>query len=174
MESLKESRAKENRIDLKEWLLELYDKDLSDEVLAKIIDVQLSLNLEDNKEEIFWEQRARVNWLKNRDQNTNFFHKVVVTCRNHRQITGLKGEDGRWVSKDEEMLQIALKYFENLFSASETGDDERLLRLVEKWITKSMNDELLESFTKEEIWHAVKTMAPLKAPGIDGFLVIFY
>ncbi|KAK5793105.1 hypothetical protein PVK06_034241 [Gossypium arboreum] len=93
-------------MDLEEWLLELYGSDPFDE-----------------------EQQARVNWLKNGDQNTSFFHKVAVTRQNCSRLTGLKGEDGRWVSKDEEMLQIALKYFENLFSASKTGDDEMLLGL---------------------------------------------
>ncbi|PPR98039.1 hypothetical protein GOBAR_AA22634 [Gossypium barbadense] len=89
-------------------------------------------------------------------------------------MTGLEVEDRRWVSKDEEMLQITLKYFVNLLLALETGDDERLLGLVENIITKSMNDELLKPFTEEEIGHAVKTIAPLKAPGIDGLPTIFY
>ncbi|KAH1047945.1 hypothetical protein J1N35_038729 [Gossypium stocksii] len=127
-----------------------------------------------NKEEIFWEQWARVNWLKNRDRNTSFFHKVIVNRQNRSRMTELEGEDGQWVSKDEEMLQIALKYFENLLSGSKIGDDERLLESEEKWIIKSMNNELFKPFTEEGIGHAVKTMAPLKAPGNNGFPTIFY
>ncbi|KAH1081146.1 hypothetical protein J1N35_020907 [Gossypium stocksii] len=150
-----------------------FQRDPSDEVLAKITDVQLGLNLEADKEEIFWEQQAQVNWLKNGDRNTSFFHKVVFTRQNRSRMTRLDGEDGRWVSKDEEMLQIVLKYFENLFLASEVGDDKRLLGLVGKQITQNMNDELLKPFTEEEIGHVVKTMAPLKAQGINGFPAIF-
>ncbi|KAH1039054.1 hypothetical protein J1N35_040797 [Gossypium stocksii] len=72
------------------------------------------------------------------------------------------------------MLQLAWKYFDNLFSTTDTGDDEHLLGLVEKRITNSMNDELLKPFTKEDITRAVKLMTSLKARGIDGFPAIFY
>ncbi|KAK5794999.1 hypothetical protein PVK06_036253 [Gossypium arboreum] len=56
----------------------------------------------------------------------------------------------------------------------ETGTDERLFELVEKRITADMNEKLLQNFTKEEITQAVKLKEPLKAPGIDGFPVIFF
>ncbi|KAA3466242.1 putative Transposon TX1 [Gossypium australe] len=58
---------------LEERLNYLYKQDISDDILAKIVEVQLGLNLEADKEELFWEQRARVNWLKNGDRNTSFF-----------------------------------------------------------------------------------------------------
>jgi hypothetical protein len=37
-----------------------------------------------------------------------------------------------------------------------------------------MNEELLKPFTKEEIFYALKQMGPLKAPGPDGFLAMFF
>ncbi|KAK5842719.1 hypothetical protein PVK06_005105 [Gossypium arboreum] len=88
-------------------------------------------------------------------------------------IVGLEDGTGRWVSQTAEMLQVASKHFGDLFTASKAGDDDRLLRLVEQKVTESMNDELLKPFTKDEIGHVVKTMAPLKAPGIDGFPAMF-
>ncbi|XP_040951531.1 uncharacterized protein [Gossypium hirsutum] len=69
---------KKNREILEERLNCLYELEPTDEILGEIIDIQLSLNLEANQEEIFWEQQARVNWLKNSDRNTCYFHKVVV------------------------------------------------------------------------------------------------
>ncbi|XP_016747354.1 uncharacterized protein [Gossypium hirsutum] len=61
---------------------------------AEITKVQLGLNLEGNKEELFWEQRARVNWLKNGDQNTSFFHKVALQRHFYGRITELQDENG--------------------------------------------------------------------------------
>ncbi|KAK5834622.1 hypothetical protein PVK06_010298 [Gossypium arboreum] len=147
---------------------DLIEEDPSNEVLAEITDIQLGLNLEIDKEELFWEQRARVNWLQYRDRNTNFFHKVAVQCHNQSRITGLEGENGCWFSMNEEMLQLTLKYFDNLFSASNTCDDEQLFGLVEKWITTSMNDELLKPFMEEDIARAIKSMISLKAPSVDA------
>ncbi|KAG8471906.1 hypothetical protein CXB51_036494 [Gossypium anomalum] len=37
-----------------------------------------------------------------------------------------------------------------------------------------MNDKLLKHFTDDEIWQVMKTMAPLKALGIDSFPAMFY
>ncbi|KAK5824255.1 hypothetical protein PVK06_019026 [Gossypium arboreum] len=37
-----------------------------------------------------------------------------------------------------------------------------------------MNEALLTQFTKEDIVNAVKSMAPLKAPGVDSFPAIFF
>lgn len=64
---------KKKRLALEDRLSMLYKQDISDEVLAEITEVQIGLNLEADKEELFWEQRARANWIKNGDQNTKFF-----------------------------------------------------------------------------------------------------
>ncbi|KAK5793895.1 uncharacterized protein LOC108462490 [Gossypium arboreum] len=64
--------------DFEERLHEVYDQDPSDEVLVEIIEAQIGINLEIDKEEIFWGQRAHANWLQNGDRNTNYFHKITV------------------------------------------------------------------------------------------------
>lgn len=56
-------------------LMELSACEISDKVLEEITEIKLDLNFEVDKEEIFWEQRARVNWLRMGDRNTSFFHR---------------------------------------------------------------------------------------------------
>ncbi|KAG8488815.1 hypothetical protein CXB51_016830 [Gossypium anomalum] len=58
---LKNGEESFSRSDLKKRLQELYGMDPSDEVLAEIMEAHLDLNLEIDKEEIFWEQRAWAN-----------------------------------------------------------------------------------------------------------------
>ncbi|KAK5776022.1 hypothetical protein PVK06_043980 [Gossypium arboreum] len=72
------------------------------------------------------------------------------------------------------MLKLATDFFGQLFSASDSGADERIFGLVEKRITDDMNTFLLKQFTEEDIFNVVKSMAPLKALGTDGFPVIFF
>ncbi|KAA3485158.1 reverse transcriptase [Gossypium australe] len=74
--------------------------------------------------------------------------------------------DERWVTNPDEMLKIAVNYFGELFTASNSTGVYRLLDLVEKRISSDMNTELTRPFSEEEIWQAVKSMAPLKAPEI--------
>lgn len=45
-------------------LEELDGYDRLSEILAELIDVKLHLNMDMEKEERYWKQRARVNWLK--------------------------------------------------------------------------------------------------------------
>ncbi|KAK5775962.1 hypothetical protein PVK06_043918 [Gossypium arboreum] len=145
------------------------------EVGEKQLEVSLvGLNLQADQEELFWEQRARVNWLKNRDRNISFFHKMAVQRQNHGRINELEGMNGTRAHITEEMLKLSSNFFEDLFSAFEIGADERVFGLVEKQITDYMNDSLLQQFTEEEIACAVKMMEPLKAPRSDGFPAIFF
>ncbi|KAG8478535.1 hypothetical protein CXB51_028292 [Gossypium anomalum] len=126
---------KENRVVLEERLNCLYSQEPSDEILAEITNVKLNLNLEADKKELFWEQRAHVNLLKNGDRNTSYFHKVAVQCQFRGRISELEDESSRSFSSTEEMLRLASEYFINLFSASDMGSDEHLFRLVEKRVT---------------------------------------
>ncbi|KAK5811852.1 hypothetical protein PVK06_027231 [Gossypium arboreum] len=73
-----------------------------------------------------------------------------------------------------EIMEVALKHFGDLYTASESDGDDQLLGFVEQRITKRMNYELLKPFPEDEIWQVVKTIVPLKAPEIDGFPVMFY
>ncbi|KAG8476592.1 hypothetical protein CXB51_033513 [Gossypium anomalum] len=101
---LKNREKSFSRSNMKKRLQELYGIDTFDEVLAEIMEAQLDLNLEIDKEEIFWEQRAWANWLKHGDRNTSFFHKAVVQQFYRNRISGLEREDKSRVSTKEEML----------------------------------------------------------------------
>ncbi|KAK5772722.1 hypothetical protein PVK06_049016 [Gossypium arboreum] len=93
-----------SRKKLEKRLLKLYDLDLEYDVLVEIIGIHLGINIEVNKKELFWEQLARVNWLKNGDRNTKFFHKVAVGRQHRNRIHRLKTEAGSWVSNGDDML----------------------------------------------------------------------
>ncbi|KAG8480478.1 hypothetical protein CXB51_024631 [Gossypium anomalum] len=135
--------SKRSRLELEEKLNCLYDREPTNEVLAEITDVQVGLNLQANREKIFWEQRARVNRLKNGDRNTSFFHKMAVQRQNRSRIHELEGTNGTRVHTTKKMLKLASDFFKDLFSASEMGADERVFRMVEKQITDDMNEILL-------------------------------
>ncbi|KAA3478601.1 reverse transcriptase [Gossypium australe] len=171
---VKSRETTRNRFRLEQRLNELHAQDISDEVLAEIVEAQLDLNLEADKEELQWEQRARVNWLRDGDRNTSFFHKMASLRHYRNKIPELVDAHGIKRSEPAEMIKVATDFFEDLFTASEMGSDDHLFSLVEKKVTASMNDYLLKDFTDEDVWNAVNSMSPLKAPGVDGYSAIFF
>lgn len=54
-------RRKQRKSDLSFQLQQLNEDDLDEEVLEEIMNVKLALNMEADREEIYWEQRAKQN-----------------------------------------------------------------------------------------------------------------
>jgi len=46
------------------------------------------------QEEIFWRQKSRIQWLKEGERNTRFFHKSTMANRAHNRISMIKDEGG--------------------------------------------------------------------------------
>ena len=47
-----------------------------------------------NQEEFFWKQKSRVQWLKERESNTKFFHNSTIENRSHNRISKIRDEVG--------------------------------------------------------------------------------
>ena len=43
-----------------------------------------------------WNQRSNVQWLKDGDQNTQFFHSKASQCRRRNYMKGLYDRGGQW------------------------------------------------------------------------------
>lgn len=115
-------------------------------MLAEIIDVKLHFNFEAEKEESYWEQRARVNWLKSGDKNTSFFHKFTSQRHRFNKIRGLRNVDCQIVTEATDMERVARNYFTNLFSSKGIGDTNHLLSRVNQCVTIEMNNALSIDF----------------------------
>ncbi|KAH1080052.1 hypothetical protein J1N35_019813 [Gossypium stocksii] len=98
----------------------------------------------------------------------------VVSRNKRNQILRLSNDDGEWISNPDDMLRVVKEHLGKLFTASDVVGDYRVLSLVEQNVSSSMNDDLLKPFTKEDIRIAIKEIAPLKAPGLDGFSTLFF
>lgn len=59
------------------------------------------------------------------------------------RISELDNKNGRRISSNDAMLKLAFEFFSDLFSTFEMGPDEHVFELVEKRVTKNMNDNLL-------------------------------
>ncbi|KAK5824528.1 hypothetical protein PVK06_019304 [Gossypium arboreum] len=153
-------------------LEELSHGEKDDKTLAEFIDTNVLLNFEIEKDEMYWEQRARVNWLKLGDRNTSFFHKHASQCRSRNFIQCLQYEDGRGTNDESIMEELARNYFQKLFSSNGVRDSDHLLFGIKRCVNSNDNLKLTSIYTKEEVWLALKGMAPTKASVEDGLRVV--
>ena len=68
---------------------------------------------------MFWHQKARINWLKERDKNIGYLCAVVEGRRKRNNISTLLKEDGQWCGSVEEIEKEITGYFHSLFTYSQ-------------------------------------------------------
>lgn len=167
------NRKKKKQV-LLEKLAELAEADRDDKNLAELIDTKIYLNFDIEKDERYWKQRARLNWLKFENKNTVFFQSQASQLRRTNFIHRLQNEAGREMKALQGIEEAARYYFLNLFSVVERENYDHLMTGIDRCVYEEDNRQLTALYTKEEIQEAVFTMGPTKAPGEDGLLDLFY
>eukprot|EP00253_Pinus_taeda_P007518 PITA_07518 len=129
------------------------------------------------QEEIFWKQKPRVQWLKEGERNTKFFHRSTNANRTHNRISSIKNEDGQIQKTHEEIEAVLVKHFSGI------AQEDILVREpfikyftnhIPKLVTREENDNLNKTVTKKEVSEVLKEMQNGKAPSPDGFNVDFF
>uniref|UniRef100_A0A2N9G2U9 Reverse transcriptase domain-containing protein n=1 Tax=Fagus sylvatica TaxID=28930 RepID=A0A2N9G2U9_FAGSY len=80
------------------------------ERLRLINDLETNMYLE----EICWRQKSRVSWLKERDKNTKYFHKVANSHRRHNSIRNLS-INGVLTSDQEAIKAEIMGFYQHLY-----------------------------------------------------------
>ncbi|MBA0678190.1 hypothetical protein Goari_019550, partial [Gossypium aridum] len=160
--------------ELNKKLVDFLGSKRTDDHMAKLIDTKGQLNLEIDNEEVLWEQRACVNWLRLGDKNTTFFHRYVLTRRKTNLANRLERTDGTKASSEEEIGEIATNFFHHLFTLGGVGDLTHLLSGIVVTISPDDNHFILSRHLEEEVYVALKEMRPIKTSGFDGFSTLFF
>ena len=108
------------------------------------------------REEMMWNQRSRALLVKYGDRNTKFFHAAASNRRQKNRIEGLCDLEGRWREDCEEVEDIILAYFKEIYSTSFPVDFGASLGAVDRKLSEAMNEDLLMDFKEEEVWRALK------------------
>ena len=140
---------------------------LEDEGRQRRLDLLSQLGLVNRKLDSIYRQKARVNWLKHGDSNSNFFHSAIRWRRLKNEVKGVV-VNSQWCEEPEVVRREAKSLFEKRFMA--TQDFGVHLGSVEfRSLPLEVSRNMVVSFTEEEVKNAVWECGGSKSPGSDGF-----
>ncbi|TYH63659.1 hypothetical protein ES332_D07G207900v1 [Gossypium tomentosum] len=126
------------------------------------------------KEELYWFQKSRSEWLFNGDRNTAFFHNRTLKRRQQNNIEALLIEGTGWCFDNDMLRWHATDYFSKLYTVDNYLTGSFPIRGHFLKLETNVIRELLAKVTEEEVRCSVFSMSPLKAPEADGFHAKFY
>ena len=124
-------------------------------------------------EELCWKKRAKVFWLADGDESTNFFHASASARKKNNFISHLVDEEGRRVEQLDEMCSIVRDYFIKVFIGDIKGVDDHQ-GVSPRTITREQNLSLIEDVSFEEFTIVVKQIHLDKASRPDGINPAFF
>ena len=127
-----------------------------------------------DREAQMWAQWSKIQWLKDGDKNTRFFHSKATQRHRRNYLKGLFDANGQWITHPGHVVDTIVGFYQNLFTSSSLNGFEDILEQIPTTVTEDMNKELTENFTAQEVEDAIKQMAPLKSPGSNGMPPLFY
>lgn len=94
----------------KEKMNALMETDPSEEVLKMMSDLDCRMSEMERREELYWHQRSRQEWIKAGDKNTKFFHEKTRQRRKRNQIKQIRDNAGRIYESEEQISEVLVWY----------------------------------------------------------------
>jgi hypothetical protein len=157
-----------------EELMQLNQRHGSMDLSQQIKDKENELDNLLDREEIWWKQRSRVDWLQHGDNNTKYFHMKASQRRKRNKITELKDCSGKSWREHTDIERILLDHFNMLFQKQQTQNIASTVEVVKDKLSQDMKEYLGTSFSELEVYNAIKDMKSMAAPGPDGLPALFY
>ena len=87
---------------------------------------------------------------------------------------GINDSRGSWKVEPNEIGGVLINFYQELFTTSNPPLHQEVLDQIPQLLLDDMNQELLCKFEEWEVVQALKQMAPMKAPGLDGMPLLFF
>jgi hypothetical protein len=103
-----------------------------------------------------------------------YFQNRASHRKRKNTVKSLWRADGSTCNTNEGMREMALDFYQQLYTSEASMHEERVLRLFDSVISDQMNGSLTGVFTDAEIEYALFQMGPTKASGPDSSPALFY
>ncbi|GAA0158168.1 hypothetical protein LIER_15264 [Lithospermum erythrorhizon] len=138
--------------------------------------VQLTFEIDRLREtnEVYWQQRAKVEWRVKGDRNTGFFHAVTIQRNKSNIITAFRDERSVLQTSLDSVHDRAVTFYKKLFSSQSNNLGSSIVFGQLRPLTSTQIAFLGLTFTKKDINRSLFAMKKGKAPGLDGMPASFY
>ncbi|KAM1563229.1 hypothetical protein ACFX10_037669 [Malus domestica] len=109
---------------------------------AEVTEKETELKKLAREEELYWKVKSRIQWLKEGDKNTKFFHAQMVKRRRSNRIRGLEDDNAIWWEDLAKVKDMAGEYFVNLFTTSNPRWVQEVTKWVDPRVSVGDNEEL--------------------------------
>ncbi|KAH0772311.1 hypothetical protein KY290_016292 [Solanum tuberosum] len=119
-------------------------------------------------EDSILKQKTQLQWFKEGDCNTKYFHSLIRGRRRKLFIHKLIREDGEWMQGDDIIAEAACEHFQELFTGENNLINEGALECIPRLVTEEQNNSLTIMPNLEELKEVIFSMNPNSAAGPDG------
>ncbi|XP_019157169.1 PREDICTED: uncharacterized protein LOC109153759 [Ipomoea nil] len=120
-------------------------------------------------EEGFWQQKAHSQWVVDGERNSKYFHGIVRERRRKQFIHKIRGDGGQWESEQERIDEMAVHFFQRLYSEEEIQANPLVYDCLQEMVTDEENAKLIAIPSEGEIRSSAFSMSTSSAAGPDGF-----
>ena len=120
------------------------------------------------------QQKTQLQWLKEGDANSKYFHAVIRGRRKKMVISKVMNEKGDWIQGEENIGNIACEYYQSIFTGKEERINEELIQCIPELISIDQKEILDRLPIEDEVRMIIMSMNPNSAPGPDGIRGKFY
>ncbi|KAL0283467.1 UNVERIFIED_CONTAM: hypothetical protein Sangu_2888000 [Sesamum angustifolium] len=122
------------------------------------------------------QQRAKLRWLKDGDQNSKVFFRKINLTRAKQRVFQITQASGETLTNQHEVIQEFISYFQTLIGSSNHPRtvDLGFLQHEIRRITPAEASFIVTTVTAAEVREALFDIDVESAPGPDGFGSAFY
>ncbi|GJV15630.1 putative RNA-directed DNA polymerase [Tanacetum coccineum] len=124
-------------------------------------------------EEHFLRQKAKVQWLKEGDSNSAYFHKTVKSNACRGRIDAITTSNGV-ILTDDNVSAAFVSHYESFLGQSDQPSDLNDTDLFEVCIDEQVAADMVRGVSDREIKEAMFSIGDDKAPGPDGYSAAFF
>ncbi|CAI8591993.1 unnamed protein product [Vicia faba] len=100
-------------------------------------------------EEVYWKEKAYVQWHTNGDRNTKFFHRMAKIRNTTQSLHSLK-IGNNIVTKKEDIVDHVVQHYSDLFNTVSILQDSNLVEQVIPSLVSEQNNKILTMIPLED------------------------